>query len=284
MLLNEHPELFSLSFDDQPCTPQDTVFLFSGDKVLLRNDDVTTRFPIWAELESQYSDIAPLHLFTQGKRRCFLASTETASLAPEGLVWEEARVFRLLPNTEDAFLLSCAYHLATWYQKHRFCGVCGGETAHAQVERALVCTQCGAVQYPTISPAIIVAITDGDRLLLARNARGVFRHYSLIAGYVEAGETLEQTVRREVMEEVGLCVKDIHYLGSQPWGQSQSMMIGFHATLDGAPDVTLQESELSEAHWFRAEELPEHAGPVSIAYAIIRRFCEGDLTTPLDPR
>lgn len=281
MLLNDQHHLFSLSYDANPCKPGDTVLLFQHDHVILRNTECETRLPTWAELAEAFPTAEPIHAFTQNDRRIFLAFVSSDVLLPENFTWEEVRVFRLLPQRADAFLLSTAYHLATWYRKHRFCGVCGGTTRSASSERALVCEHCGDVQYPTISPAVIVAITDGDRLLLARNIRAVFRHYTLIAGYVEVGETLEQTVRREILEEVGLRVKDIHYLGSQPWGQSQSMMIGFHATLDGLPEVVLQESELSEAHWFRADELPEHAGPVSIAYEMISRFRDGDLTTPL---
>jgi len=281
MLLNDQPELFSLLYDTNPCMSGDTVLLFQKDHVLLRNEESESRLPIWAELAETFPSVVPYHAFTQAGQRVFLANLSTDAPVPSGLQWEEARVFRQLSKREDAFLLSTAFHLAIWYYKHRFCGVCGGATRPAAMERALVCEQCGDIQYPTIAPAVIVAITDGDRLLLARNARGAFRHYSLIAGYVETGETLEQTVRREVMEEVGLKIKNLHYLGSQPWGLSQSMMIGFHATLDGSPDMVLQESEISEAYWFRADELPEHAGPVSIAYELIQRFCSGDLTSPL---
>ncbi|HNW85919.1 MAG TPA: NAD(+) diphosphatase [Candidatus Limiplasma sp.] len=285
MLLNDRPEAFSLAYDARPCEPGDTALVFCGDQVLLYGDEGegSTRLPRWEDLLNLSLQKKPLHAFTQGNRRVFLTLAEAKELQtlPAGLTLEASRVFRTLTSQTDAFLLSSAYHLATWYRLRKFCGVCGGLTKAAPAERALVCDCCGAVQYPTISPAVIVAITDGDRLLLARNARGVFRHYSLIAGYVEVGETLEQTVQREVMEEVGLRVKDIRYLGNQPWGLSQSQMIGFHAVLDGSPEIVLQESELAEAHWFTKEELPEHAGPSSIAYELIRRFSEGDLEKPL---
>lgn len=284
MLINDRPERFSLFYDSVPCAPEDTALVFRGDSVVLRPEGAASRLPDWGELATAFSDIQPFHLFTQDKRRVFLAEipTDAEAMLPEGFSFEQARVFRLMQSHEDAFLLNAANHLNAWYRTHRFCGACGTRVEPAASERALACPACGLIQYPTIAPAIIVAITDGSEILLARNAHGVFRHFSLIAGYVEVGETLEQAVRREIMEEVGLRVRDIRYLGSQPWGLSQSMMIGFHATLDGARDVVLQESELADARWFTADHLPEHASPVSIAYSIIERFREGNLDTTLE--
>ena len=284
MLINDRPQRFSLFLDPSPCTPEDTALVFRGDSVVLRAENAASRLPNWGELAAALPETKPFHLFTQDERRVFLAEipADAEAMLPDGLSFEQARVFRLMQPREDAFLLNAANHLNTWYRTHRFCGACGTRVEPAASERALLCPACGLIQYPTIAPAIIVAITDGAEILLARNAHGVFKHYSLIAGYVEVGETLEQAVRREIMEEVGLRVRDIHYLGSQPWGLSQSMMIGFHATLDGPRDVVLQESELADARWFTADRLPEHASPVSIAYSIIERFREGDLDTPLE--
>ena len=123
---------------------------------------------------------------------------------------------------------------------------------------------------------MIVAITRGDSILLARSVRSTFRHHSLISGYVEVGETLEHAVRREVMEEVGLRLGPLRYLGDQPWGVSGSQMFAFQAeALDG--DIRLQESELSEAGWFRRDELEPHGHTVSIALELIERFRTGAL-------
>lgn len=277
MLLNEHPEHFSLAYDPVPCGPLDTVLCFCGEQVLLRAEGAASRLPLWREVSAALPDQNPLHAFRQGERRLFILNLPDTGTPPDGLVFDTVRVFRTLLPQEDCFLLITAYHLSGWYAKHRFCGVCGGVPMPAPEERALVCPQCGQIQYPTISPAVIVAVTDGDRLLMARNAHGAFRHFSVVAGYVEVGETLEQTVAREVREEVGLAIQDIRYIASQPWALSQSMMIGFHARLAGSPDITLQTSELAEADWFRADELPEHAGVISIAYTLIDLFKQGKL-------
>lgn len=277
MLTNEQPEQFALTWDALPCQPHDTVLCFWKDTVLLCDEHSPRRLPTYAMLMSALAGENPMHAFTQGTRRVFILTLTAERTLPEGIVFAQVRAFRMFESQEEAYFLLTAYHLAVWYARHRYCGACGGTTQPAREERALVCGQCGFLQYPTISPAIIVAITDEDRLLLARNAQGAFRHYSLIAGYVEAGETLEQAVRREIMEEVGLRVRDVRYLASQPWGLSQSMMIGFHAKLEGSPAITLQQSELSDAQWFRRGELPEHAGPVSIAYRLIEQFQRGEL-------
>ena len=277
MLLNEDHEHFHLGYDARPCEDQDTLLLITGGDVLLRVQGEHRLLPTYGELAEIASEQPLLHAFTQGERRVFFSLTDVLAEPPAGYAYEPFRVFRMMDSQEDAFILTLVSHLAVWYRKNRYCGSCGGDMRPAEAERALVCERCGSTVYPGISPAIIVAIVDGDRLLLARNANGVFRHYSLIAGFVEAGETLEQTVRREIAEEVGLRVRDIRYLGSQPWGISQSLMLGFCATLDGPAAITLQTSELADAQWFRGDELPEHAGSSSIAFEIIERFRSGKL-------
>ena len=276
MLVNAEPEQFSLMYNPTPCAPEDTVLLFQGDTVLLRENESQSRFPTWRELSESVLIGTPMHAFTQGAQRFFLVDAEVTQ-APAGLALAPLNVFRAFPSAQDAIALLTAYHLHRWYEQNRFCGVCGALMRAADSERALVCDQCGAVRYPTISPAVIVAITHQDQLLLARNAHGAFKHYSLIAGYVEAGESLEQAARREIREEVGLRVKNLRYIASQPWGLSQSLMVGFHAELDGDPTITLQESELAEAHWFTRDTLPDHAGPVSIAYTLIDLYRNGQL-------
>ena len=282
MLLNPAHDQFHLNYDPTPCAPEDLLLIIMGDAVLLKTAGECKALPSCGELVAFPLPSAPLHAFTQGAQRVFLGLPAERSPAPEGFAWEPVRIFRELDSQQDALFLILAYHLATWYTRHRYCGACSGAMHPAAEERALVCDHCGLSVYPQISPAVIVAIVDGDRLLLARNATGAFRHYSLIAGYVEVGESLEQAARREILEEVGLKVKHLRYMGSQPWGLSQSLMVGFCAALDGDATITLQASELADAQWFDAQSLPEHAGPASIAYELIERFRTGRLDTPLD--
>jgi NAD+ diphosphatase len=275
MLINERHAEFSLLFDPKPAQDSDITLLFKGNEVLLRAPSDTDRLPLWEEIAGAFAGISPLHAFTQSSRRFFIATAGTDAASPSGFGFENVRAFRTLRTAEDAALLSAAYHLSVWYDTHRFCGACGGPLHTLPVERALECGRCGLVVFPTILPAVIVAITDGDRLLLARSARGPWRQFSLVAGYVEAGETTEQTVRREVLEEVGLRVKNIRYVASQPWGVSQSLMLGFSAELDGDPTIRLQESELSEARWFGRDEIPAFDSMASIASDLMERFRRG---------
>lgn len=160
--------------------------------------------------------------------------------------------FRSMQPGWLAFAGITASQLHHWYGNHRFCGRCGQNMEHDKVERAMRCPACGNLVYPTISPAVIVAVTHGDRLLLTKYSRpGAYRNYALIAGFAEIGEPLEDTVRREVMEEVGLPVKNIRFYKSQPWSFSSSLLAGFYCDLDTDDEtVTLQADELGEGTWF----------------------------------
>ena len=139
----------------------------------------------------------------------------------------------------------------------------------------LRCETCGNTIYPRISPAVIVAITDGDRLLLSKYAGRGFTRYALIAGYTEIGETMEQTVQREVMEEVGLKVKNIRYYKSQPWGIDGNVLMGFYCDLDGNDTIHLDEKELALAQWHHRGSLPAKDDGLTLTREMIRVFDEG---------
>jgi NAD+ diphosphatase len=139
----------------------------------------------------------------------------------------------------------------------------------------LRCTNCGNTIFPRISPAVIVAVTDGDRLLLSKYAGRAYTRYALLAGYTEIGETIEQTVHREVMEEVGLKVKNLRYYKSQPWGVDGNVLMGFFCDLDGDDTIYLDEQELACAQWHHRNALPAKDDGISLTREMIRMFEEG---------
>jgi NAD+ diphosphatase len=176
---------------------------------------------------------------------------------------------------EDEFQAAgYAMQLLNWAADHRFCGRCASPMVLEMEDRALSCPDCRYTIYPRISPAVIVAITSGDRLLLARSGRFPGRRmFSVIAGYVEPGETLEDCVRREIREEVGLTVRRIRYFGSQAWPFSGSLMVGFTAE-HAAGRIAVDGKEILEADWFAPDRLPEIPGKISIARELIDWFVD----------
>jgi NTP pyrophosphohydrolases containing a Zn-finger, probably nucleic-acid-binding len=173
------------------------------------------------------------------------------------------------------FAAATASHLAHWYQFNRFCGKCGAEFEPSDIERALVCAKCGNTIYPSISPVVITAVTNGEKILLTQYnpEHSPYKNYALIAGFAEIGEALEDTVRREVMEEVGLSVTNIHYYKSQPWPYSFSLLSGFFADVKGGSEITLEEDELSKAVWFTRENIPQGPdGRSSLTWDMVEAF------------
>ncbi|WP_180022957.1 NAD(+) diphosphatase [Acinetobacter sp. YH16044] len=176
------------------------------------------------------------------------------------------------PQFEQA---SRAVQLLEWRRNHRFCSKCGHATQQHATQYAMVCPSCSYNQYPRVNPCVITIITRGiDEILLAKNARNKTQMYSLIAGFVEVGETLEEAVRRETLEEVGLQIKNIQYLASQPWPFPSNLMMAFKAEYHGG-EIQIQENELSDAQFFKFDQLPEIPFKGSIAYAMIQHVMHG---------
>jgi NAD+ diphosphatase len=163
--------------------------------------------------------------------------------------------------------------LIRWDRGHKFCGQCGKLTESKKDERAKICPSCGLSAYPRLSPAVIVAVVKGDRLLLGTSKRFRADFWSVLAGFVEPGETLEECVVREVREEVGILVENVHYFGSQPWPFPDSLMVGFTAEY-AAGEITVDQTELTDANWFTADDLPRIPPKVSIARRLIDWFVE----------
>ncbi|WP_088225849.1 NAD(+) diphosphatase [Desulfosporosinus sp. FKB] len=201
-----------------------------------------------------------------------------AELSQETVLPEEMTCINLrqllgeIPD-ELFFLAGKASQLLFWDYTHQFCSRCGGQTENKYDERAKICPSCGFVNYPRISPAIIVAIIKGHEILLAKGSRFQGGFYSVLAGFVEPGETFEECVQREVREEVGIKVKNIKYFGSQPWPFPDSLMVGFTAEY-ASGDIIIDNKEIIDAGWFAIENMPLIPKTGSIARRLIDWFVE----------
>ena len=250
---------------------EDRVLCFRDGQILLaRSEEDLLTLPRVCDLgqgKLQY-------LFRMEEENFFLWM-EKAPEPGESWHYEQVRTLRQLPSKDICYAVMTGWHLYNWYRNNRFCGRCAGETVHDGKERMLRCPSCGNMIFPRISPAVIVAVTDGDRLLLTKYAGRSYTRYALIAGYTEIGETVEQTVAREVMEEVGLRVKNLRYYKSQPWGVDGNVLMGFYCDLDGSDAVHLDTQELSVAQWFHRNEIPAKDDGISLTREMIRVFSEG---------
>lgn len=192
-----------------------------------------------------------------------------------GLLPASTQKLRALPTAELRFGAFCSLHLARWIRHTQFCGRCGG--AMVPHGSARQCTQCHHETYPKIAPAVILGLTYQGRLLVTRYAHRPYAGPALVAGYCEVGETIEATCRREAMEETGLTVTSLSYFGSQPWGLSGSLLMGFFGEV-ASPEVTLADGELGEAQWLRPDEVPpppDAAGALSLTATMIQAFAKG---------
>jgi len=198
-------------------------------------------------------------------RNCFCLAFEEQVKLPVGGLWLRFMdAFRSF-SPELQYPVSRGKVLQEWTRTNRFCGSCGTPTEQSDTEHVKKCPQCGDLWYPRMAPAVIVRITRGDKILLAHNARFPDGLYSHIAGFVDPGETLEQTIHREVSEEVGLKVKNIRYFSSQFWPMPHSLMLAFTAEAEGEDDPVPDGEEIMDALWFSRDSLPEIPGPGSIA-------------------
>ncbi len=194
---------------------------------------------------------------------------------PEGLHLVPIRQLISLWSRSQFEQASRAVQLLEWRRNHKFCSHCGHETEVHPLEYAMICPTCRYRQYPRVQPCVITIITRGeDEILLAQSVRNKGKMYGLIAGFVEVGETLEDAVRRETLEEVGLHLKNIRYLASQPWPFPSNLMLAFHAEYESG-DLKLQEEEISDARFFKFDELPEIPFKGSIAHSMIMHILHG---------
>ncbi|MFT3868701.1 MAG: NAD(+) diphosphatase [Nibricoccus sp.] len=254
-----------------PVTPTatDILFVIQGDRLLARLDTAgALQLPdfnagqAWLPAERQ-----PLGQL-DGKT-CWSCSIADANKLPlAGWEWFETRSLLSVFAPGQLQAVSCARELHWWQARNRFCGCCGAPTVDVATERAKKCPQCAAVFFPNASPAVIVAVTRGDEILLAHNRNFRPGMFSLLAGFVDPGETLEQAASREVREEVGVEIGELRYISSQPWPFPNSLMLGFRAQYLGG-ELTVDGKEIEEARWFTRDQLPEIPRPGTVARSII---------------
>ena len=249
-------------------------FIFSENKLLVSQKPESVTVPLLIDLsELGLTTMRQSYLGQLDDRHCYAVEVAEGTIPPAGMTFEGLReVYGRLD--EDLFWIAArAVQVVDWDRTHQFCGRCGVPLKTSQTERAKECPQCGLLHFPRLAPAIIVLVERGNELLLARSRHFMPGMYSVLAGFVEPGESLEEAVVRKVREEVGISVKDIKYFGSQPWPFPHSLMIGFIAAYAGGK-ISMDDSEIEDAGWFTADRLPRIPGKISIARKLIDWFID----------
>ena len=269
MIQDIFPHVYHNEYHPEPAKPQDFVFVFSDDGLFCRIQDNALILPTVQELDAQQEQLQ--FLFRIDEMGYYLYEGP-ALPAGDGWEYRVTRPLRKLLADQQLFAMAAAESLWRWYRNNRFCGRCGHPMTRKDSERAFRCPDCGNTVYPKICPAVIVAVHDGDRLVMTKYRDRPITHYALIAGFNEIGESIEDTVRREVMEEVGLEVEDLHFYKSQPWVFTDSLLMGFTAKLKGSDKIIMEEDELSVAEWFDREYLPDNHSDISLTGEMIEQF------------
>jgi len=278
MIQDIEPRIFDNKFKNKKAEPQDLFLSYEGDTVLVREDKDKLWYPSFSDFEAEYPHLIndAQFLFTIEDINYYLV-VEKELDSEEGWTYVTTNRFRTEPKYWRSFAGAVGWQLKRWYDNHRFCSKCGKSMKRSEKERMLYCESCGFQAYPTISPCVIVAVHDGRRLLMTKYAGRAYTNYALIAGFAEIGEGLEQTVYREVKEEVGLKVKNLKFYKSQPWPFTDTLLAGFYAELDGDDTITLQEDELALGVWMNKEDIPPAELKISLTSEMMEAFRTGSV-------
>lgn len=262
--------LFEPGVDPNAVLSDDALcFVFRKGDLLIGPSLIGGSLPIYGELKAiKHLILRSNYMGRLDRRPVFAMEVDESTPDPQPLAFQPLRgTFGTLD--EGAWLLAGrAAMIVDWDRCHQFCGACGERTSYLDHERAKCCPSCDLVAYPRVSPAVIVLVERGDEVLLARGTHLSAGMYALIAGFVEAGESLEDGVHREIREEVGIEVDDITYFGSQPWPFPHSLMVGFTAQYKSG-EIAIEPNELEDAKFFRPDELPPVPPRLSIARQLI---------------
>ena len=232
----------------------------------------SVEFPTFENVSEQLDKF--VYLFTVAGRKYFICLPRKGKL--ENVSYVTIKEFMSMRPKVLVYAGMTAYHLYVWYRDNQFCGRCGHPLVHDKSERMMFCENCKNQVFPKIMPAVIVAVTWGDKILVTRYKGREYKGYALIAGFTEIGETAEETVLREVMEETGVKVKNIQYFATQPWGIAQDLLLGYFCELDGSPEIKVDENELSWACWIDRSEIDVKDQDVSLTNKMLYLFSKGE--------
>ncbi|WP_035765354.1 NAD(+) diphosphatase [Butyrivibrio sp. NC2002] len=276
MIQDIAPEIFHNEYENTEPSSDSIVFSFCNRKILCKIEEGRGVIcPRFSDLGLKKEDV--IFLFKIDDRSFFLKKSDIENDGDidgsGGFTYEDIRVLRNAYPKDLCFAGMTAYHLFVWYRDNRFCGRCAAKTEYYDKERAMICPSCKNIIYPKICPAVIVGVTCKDRILMTRYAGRAYKGNALIAGFCEIGETAEDTVRREVMEEVGLKVKNIRYFASQPWGFDSNLLLGFFCEAEDS-EIKMDENELSQALFIKRSDIGSEAKNLSLTATMIMHFKE----------
>lgn len=268
------PKKLDITYLNRAAADDDYV-VFVKDGKIMRKGSEELELPTVKELNLKKEDCR--FLFKIDEKAFYDAMTKEVN--EEGCTFESPRELRNAKPMWLACGATLGFRIKEFYRLNAFCGKCGTKNVHSDKERAMVCPSCGNTVYPPIAPSVIVLIRNGNETVLTKYqaSHSAYRRYALVAGYVESGETPEETVVREVFEEVGLKVKNVTYYKSQPWPLSGALLLGYVCDLDGDRNIVRQEDELAVAEWVRREDVPERSSDVSLTSEMMEMFRTGKL-------
>lgn len=275
MIQDIYPKKLNNSFKPEAKASEDSlIFAYDNGAFLLRIDEISGAV-VFPKLKDFKCDFEMIYLFEISGEEFFYANgfdKESCSI-PAGYEFCSLKQLRSNKLNPQHYVFACytAFQLINWYECNKFCGKCGTANELSTTERALICPKCGHTRYPRINPAVIVGVRNGDKLLLTKYRTG-FAHNALVAGFTEIGETMEETVKREVMEETGLKVKNITYYKSQPWGVASDILMGYFCDVDGDDTINMDTSELKYAEWVARNDIELQPSNYSLTNEMMQLF------------
>ncbi len=261
------PDLFLNQIQRDPSDPDDEIWFIFKDSKLLVHENSLQPFQEKNIILEEHS----LYMGKFKKQHVYAGEVLSSVESPLRTLWVDLKTLYGKMDPALHALAGKAVQLVFWNRTHQFCGQCGNKTIEKPGERAKECSSCQALNFPKISPAIMALVQKNDEILLARSPHFPKGVYSVLAGFVDPGETLEQCVKREVLEEVGLHVDGIQYFGSQPWPFPSSLMIAFTCKWVGG-EITIDPVEIEDAQWFKKENLPLLPPKMSISRLLIDTY------------